>query len=329
MAACSRKVGEWGCDYPLPMGEELMAPPVRHVAVTGGTSIVGQAFTSHLEGAGVRVTRLARVQELRALKHVDAMVHLAGAGMSEGRWTDVFKAQLRASRVEEAQRLADIVAGLTNGVHTVILGSSTAYYGNRGDDICTESAPQGKGFLASLAADAEKALLSTLPTVGSVPSTSASASTGACSSPVRAVAARIGTVLSTDGGYLRQLMIPFRYRVGVRIGSGRQYVPWVTPMDTALAIAFILRSPSIAGPVNISSPYPATNGELVTLISRVLRRGAVIPIPLAALRLAFGADLVEESLLWGARALPRVLSQAGFRFAAPDLEPALRSILLA
>ena len=282
---------------------------IGHVALTGGISLIGTPLTQAIQAGGGRVSHLGRLQDVKALRDLDAVVHLGGISFSRGRRGPEFTQALRSSRVDETARLAQIIAELPQKPPVFVLGSSTYLYGNTGDAVVSDAAAAGSGFLPDLLSDAEASLAPLLD------------------AGVRVVSARVGTVLSPSAGYLQQLLLPFRFRLGGRLGSGRQYVPWITPRDAASALLHLVRSAELMGPINVVAPSPVTNHELVQLIGEILHRPPLLPLPVFALKWVFGAELVEDTLLAGVRALPKALLADGFTFTDTDLESTLRALL--
>lgn len=295
--------------------------PTR-VAVTGASGLIGTAVVGCLERAGVAVRRLVRraprpgADEARwdpsaarldpaALEGVDAVVHLAGESIAQ-RWTPAVKHELRESRVRATALLARGIAERAGQVRTFVCGSAVGFYGDRGDDLLDESSRPGSDFLGRLALEWE------------------ASADAARAAGVRVVHPRTGIVLSPRGGVLQRLLPPFRMGVGGPIGSGAQWTSWIALADMADALVFALRESSLAGPANFVAPAPVTNRELSTTLGRVLHRPALLPVPPFALKLLFGGEMVEATLLASQRAVPRALEAAGFRFRLPSLEGALR-----
>jgi uncharacterized protein (TIGR01777 family) len=242
------------------------------------------------------------------LSGVDAVVHLAGEGIAAHRWTESFKHKIRDSRVRGTRLLCETLASLSVKPAVLVSASAVGYYGDRGDEPVNESSPPGSGFLADVCQQWEAA---THP---------------ARDADIRVVNLRTGVVLSSKRGALAQMLTPFRLGLGGAIGSGRQYISWITLDDLIRVIQFALHAAALSGPANAVAPEPATNRELTKTLGRVLGRPTIFPMPAAAARLAFG-EMANEMLLGGARVEPRALSNAGFEFAYPQLEPALRHVL--
>lgn len=295
------------------------------VAVTGSTGLVGTALADSLEAAGHVVRRVVRrparagQHEIRwdptagqidttALAGVDGVVHLAGESLAAHRWTEAFKAEIRDSRVRGTRLLCDALAGLSTKPGVLVSASAVGYYGDRGEETVDESSAPGTGFLADVCREWEAATQS------------------ARDAGIRVVNLRLGVVLSPHGGALAQMLTPFKLGVGGVIGSGRQYLSWISIDDLVSAIQFALRTESLSGPVNAATPHPVANREFTKTLGGVLGRPTVFPMPAFAARLAFG-EMADEMLLGGVRVEPRALSTAGFAFQYPELESALRHLL--
>ncbi|HTZ94508.1 MAG TPA: TIGR01777 family oxidoreductase [Streptosporangiaceae bacterium] len=291
------------------------------VAITGSTGLIGTALAQDLAGSGANVIRLIRrapanAGELRwdpsapegglspdALDGVDAVVHLSGAPVASGRWTPARKQELRASRIESTSVIIRAMLAAPKPPPVLIAGSAIGWYGDTGDRTVDETAPNGSGFLAMLVRDWEAA---TAP---------------ASAAGIRVANVRSGIVLSSRGGILPRLMLPFRLGLGGKFGDGRQYISWITLSDHIRAVRFLLERSDLSGAVNLTAPAPATNAELTKALAAYLHRPALFAVPSGALRLALGE--VSTELLGSCRALPARLEQAGFTFEYPAIGPAL------
>ena len=296
--------------------------PRLHVAITGASGFIGRALEAFLTTGGHRVTRLVRrppaagevrwdpdaAADLSTLGPVDAVVHLAGEGIATARWSARRKAAIATSRQRGTANLVTSLLRLASPPAVFVAASAVGIYGDRGDEELTEASPTGSGFLAGVGREWEAA---------SAPVDAAG---------VRVVRARLGVVLSPDGGALEKMLPPFRLGLGGRLGSGRQWMSWVSLDDAIGAIHHAIFTPALCGAVNVTAPAPATNAEFTATLARVLARPAVVPVPAAALRLALG-QLADEALLAGQRVLPAALLSAGYRFRAAGLEGALRHVL--
>ncbi len=294
------------------------------VAVTGSTGLVGSALVPALAADGHAVRRVVRHAargegevfwdpaagqiDAAGLAGVEAVVHLAGENVAGRRWNEAFKRLLVESRTRGTRLLCEALTRLDPRPRVLCSASASGYYGDCGDQPVDESSPGGDGFAAHLCQEWEAA-------------TAAARDAG-----IRVVNLRIGVVLDAHGGALAKMLTPFRLGVGGVVGSGRQYVSWIALDDLVRAIGFVLAHESLVGPVNAVAPEPVTNRELTKTLGRVLRRPTVLPLPAFVARLALG-EMADEMLLGGVRAEPTALAEAGFSFAHPRLEPALRHVL--
>jgi uncharacterized protein (TIGR01777 family) len=284
-----------------------VAKPV--IAIAGSSGLIGSALAAALRAADHPVLRIVRrtpanSAELHwnpesgdfdadALAEVDAVVNLCGVNIGQRRWSGAFKQGLRDSRIAPTEVLANAVADA--GVETLINASAVGYYGNTKDRVVDENAGPGRGFLAQLCQDWEAA---TLP---------------AQYAGTRVVLARTGLVLARSGGALRRLRPLFATGLGARLGSGRQYMSWITLEDEVRALLFAIAHPSLSGPVNMTGPAPVTNAEFTTAFGRAVNRPTPLMLPGFAVRAALG-EFADEGLLIGQRAIPSALERAGFQF---------------
>ncbi|MDQ3746897.1 MAG: TIGR01777 family oxidoreductase [Acidobacteriota bacterium] len=299
------------------------------VIVTGSTGLVGRALVRSLLSDGHEVTRLVRggAQEFRApgtkavqwepekgvvdaaeLEGHDAAVHLAGDPIAEGRWDDEKKRRIRESRVKGTRLLAETLAGLSEKPRVLVSASATGFYGDRGEEVLHEESASGEDFLSEVCREWEKATLA------------------ASQAGIRVVHLRIGFVLSAEGGGLPKMLTPFKLGVGGRVGSGRQYISWLTLDELVAIIRRALEDEHLRGPVNAVAPSAVTNLEFTKTLGHVLGRPTVLPVPAFAVRLAFG-EMADAILLSSTRAVPTRLQEAGYQFAHPELEGALRHVL--
>jgi hypothetical protein len=297
--------------------------PMR-ILVTGSSGLVGSSLIPRLKTRAHDVLRAVRGKapgegevawdakegftDPRALEGIDAVVHLAGESIASGRWTEARKKRIRDSRVEGTRSIADAIARLETPRPALICASAVGIYGDRGADVVSETSPPGEDFLAGVCRDWEAACR---------PAADAGA---------RVVNVRFGVILSPAGGALAKMLPPFKLGVGGRLGSGDQFMSWVTIDDVVSAIDFALATEDIQGPVNVVAPRPVTNREFTKTLGRVLRRPTVLPVPAFVLRTLLG-EMADSLLLSGARVAPKSLEAAGFTFQHPTLEEGLRHVL--
>lgn len=293
------------------------------VAVTGSSGLIGSALLAGLRAAGhtpVAVVRggaapgditwdpRAGTIDPQAFVGVDAVVHLAGAGIGDRRWTDDYKREIHDSRTRSTNLISEALASIDGGPRILLSGSAIGIYGSRGDEVLDESSAPGSGFLAQVCLDWEAA-------------TAVAAAAG-----VRVAHLRTGIVLSPRGGALKKQLPLFKFGLGGRFGSGRQWQSWISIDDEVAAIMYLLEH-DVAGPVNLTAPNPVTNAEFTRTLAAVLHRPAVVPVPSFGPKLLLGGELAQNLLFDGQRVVPKVLLDGGFAFATPDLEGALRSLL--
>jgi len=299
------------------------------ILMTGASGLIGSAAAGALRGAGHTVDRLARPnyrQESRsALRPIrwdsvsgdldregangaDAVVHLAGASIAAGRWTAERKKILRQSRVDATRNLVTGLLQLDQRPQVLVAASAVGYYGDRGDEVLTEESAPGEGFLAQLAQDWEKE------------------AARAADFGIRTVMLRFGVILAPHGGALERMLLPFQLGLGGRLGSGRQWMSWLTLPDAVGLIRHALGNDSLQGPVNAVAHSPVTNAEFTKMLGRVLRRPTIFPVPAFALRVALG-EMADALLLSSQRVIPQKLRQLGYRFQHATLEEGLRLVL--
>ncbi|RKG52035.1 TIGR01777 family protein [Corallococcus sp. AB011P] len=295
------------------------------VAIGGASGMLGSALASFLTTGGHRVKRLVRGRanaargdiswapdkgtvDAAGLEDVDAVVHLSGANVGEGRWTDERKQEILKSRTESTRLLCETLARATRKPRVLICASAAGYYGSRGEEEVTETSASGDGFLADVTRQWEAA---TKP---------------AEDAGIRVVHLRIGVVLDARGGALAKLALATQAGGGGPVGSGRQWLSWVSLEDVLGLIQLSLFTPSIRGPLNAVSPNAVRQGELAKVLGKVLHRPAVFPLPAAVVKTVFG-QMGEETLLSSTHVLPTVAQAHGFSFLLPGLEEALRFTL--
>ncbi len=297
------------------------------VAVTGASGLIGTALLPALRAAGHRPVRLVRATpapgddavlwdpatgqiDAASLEGIGAVVHLAGAGIADKRWTPEHKAAVLDSRVQGTSLIARTIAGLATPPAVLVSGSAIGFYGDRGDEVLTEASPRGEGFLADVVVAWEAA---------AAPAEEAG---------IRVPRIRTGIVLSPDGGALKKQLPLFRLGLGGRFGKGTQWQSWISLPDEVAAILHLLDPAcTVTGPVNLTAPNPVTNRELTKTLAGVLHRPAVLPIPRFGPALLLGRELADNLLFGSQRVLPTVLEADGFAFRHATLEAALRELL--
>ena len=300
------------------------------VLVTGSTGLIGNMLVSDLRQAGHIVCRLVRREtqvERQATPEgfdvkwnpetgelggaavgADAVVNLAGASIADGRWTAERKNLLRTSRVDSTAMLVKALAKMAARPRVLVSASAIGYYGNRGDEVLTEESAPGQDFLGGLASDWE-AEARKAEVLG-----------------IRVVLARFGVILAKEGGALPKMAMPFRYGVGGRVGSGRQWMSWIALEDVIGALRLALENGVVRGPVNVVAPGPVRNVEFTAALAKVLHRPALFPAPGFALRLALG-EMAEALLLSSQRVVPEQLQRLNYRFIHGDLHAGLAATL--
>ncbi|MGH9381559.1 MAG: TIGR01777 family oxidoreductase [Thermoanaerobaculia bacterium] len=301
---------------------------IDHVVVSGGTGLIGRALVKRHIADGTRCTVLSRRQDAslpagarlavwnaktpgpwtRALDGATAVVHLAGENLASGRWTAARKRRLWNSRVDSTRLLAEVIRSADAPPPVYVQSSGVSYYGPRavGEEVDEDAGP-GDDFLSRLAIAWEEA------------------SRPLAEAGVRRVLLRTSPVLALDGGALPRMLTPFRLGLGAVLGDGRQAFPWIHLHDQVEAIRFLLADPAAAGPFNLAAPESVDNREFSKALARTLHRPCWFRVPGPMLRLLLGE--LADSLLRGQHVRPRRLTELGFEFRYPRLEPALRSLL--
>jgi len=276
-----------------------------NVAITGASGFIGCAVAAHLRGSGhiVRAVSLRAPLSPDTLAGSNAVIHLAGEPVAQ-RWTASARDKILRSRVDGTRAL--VAAMRAQPPQVLITASAVGYYGSRGDEILTESAPAADDFLGQVAAAWEKEAQTAEP-LG-----------------VRVARLRIGMVLGQKGGALARMLLPFRLGVGGRLGSGQQWMSWVHIDDLLALIAFLMKESTVRGVFNATSPFPVTNREFTRALAEAVHRPAIFPVPPFALKLMFGE--MSEVLLASQRAIPDAAQRAGFVFQHPDIFAALAQI---
>jgi len=300
------------------------------ILISGSTGFVGSALVNALQEQGHEIARLMRpgtqqgsaggagAQDIpwdpvagqfgaAAAEGADALIHLAGASIADGRWSASRKELLRTSRVDATRHLMGALAKLQRPPRAIVAASAIGYYGSRGDEALSEASAPGSDFLAGVCREWEA-------------ETARGAQFGA-----RVVILRFGIILAAHGGALPKIVMPFKLGVGGRLGDGRQWMSWVTLQEVVSIVQFALPSPALTGPVNVVSPNPVRNSEFTTVLAKTLHRPALFPAPAFALRLAVG-EMADALLLGSQRVLPSKLMDSGYTFQQPVLAGALADV---
>lgn len=294
------------------------------VAITGSHGLIGSALADRCAREGHEVIRLVRRppandREVQwdpaagtidgpSLDGVDAVVHLAGEGVAEKRWSTAQKARIRDSRVRGTTALAEALAALAAKPAVFVSGSAVGFYGARGDETLTEDSGPGSGFLADVVIEWE------------------AATTPATEAGIRVVCARTGIVLSRRGGALKRQLPLFRAGLGGRLGKGDFWMSWIGIDDEVGALLHAIATPSLAGPVNLVAPNPVTNADFTKSLGRALHRPAFLTVPAFALNVALGRELAEN-LLASQRVVPSKLEASGYQFATPTIDKAFARVV--
>lgn len=294
------------------------------IAITGATGLIGSALRPHLKSLGHEVVRVVRSNatgtdipwspaerkiDTHALDGIDAVVHLAGAGIGDKRWSDEWKRELLESRTKGTSLISEAIASADGGPKVLLSGSAIGIYGSRGDEELDEGSTPGEGFLADICVQWEQA-------------TGMAEAAGA-----RVVHLRTGIVLSAKGGALKKQLPLFKFGLGGKMGSGAQWQSWISIDDEVAAISHLLTAET-SGAVNLTAPKPVTNAEFTDTLGEVLHRPTFLPIPKFGPKLLLGGELADNLLFTGQKVLPRVLEgDTAFTFQHPDLATALHALL--
>jgi uncharacterized protein (TIGR01777 family) len=293
------------------------------IAVTGSSGLIGSALVPHLRAAGHEVQRVVRrassapdeitwdpakgTIDLAALNGVDGVVHLAGAGVGDHRWSDDYKREILNSRVDSTNTIVRAMQQVEHRPRVLVSASAIGWYGDTGDRIVDETAPAGSGFLADVVRAWE------------------GASQVAVESGIRVVNPRTGLVVAKSGGAWARMFPLFKLGLGGKLGNGKQYWSWISLRDEVCALQFLLEQEHLSGPVNLTGPTPVTNAEVTSVMGHVLGRPTLLPAPAFALKAALGEFSTE--VLGSTRVVPAVLEQAQFRFQDSTIESAIRTAL--
>ncbi|MGA8741093.1 MAG: TIGR01777 family oxidoreductase [Terracidiphilus sp.] len=296
------------------------------IILSGASGMLGSALRRALDSRKVPTIQLLRraptgegqlqwnpgaeraIENPSPLEGAAAAIHLSGASIGAHRWTEAYRRELAGSRIDSTHRLAKVLAALRTPPRSFLVASAIGIYGDRGDEVLSESSAAGTGFLAELCRQWE------------------AASEPAVQAGIRVVYLRFGVVLGPGQGALQQMLPPFRVGLGARLGNGRQWMSWIGLADVIAAMLFALDHTALSGPLNMTAPNPVTNAEFTQALGRQLHRPAFLAVPAFAMRMIFG-QMANEALLASARVQPAKLLSAGFRFSLPEIEEALKAAL--
>lgn len=303
-----------------------MSEKKKRILISGASGLIGSAMRRAAQERGMDVTALVRRHREvvggtiywnpsrpdaaihpMGVEGFDAVFHFSGANVAR-RWTEPYKREMVVSRVGSTQALCEALAQARRPPAVVVCASAIGIYGDRGDEVLTEASAPGSGFLAETCVAWEKA------------------ADKARAAGIRVAHARFGVVLSRRGGALRKMLPAFRLGLGGKIGSGQQWMSWISIRDTVRALIFLAEGDDLAGPFNLTAPQPVTNAEFTKKLGAAVHRPAWLDVPAGMLRMAFGAAMANETLLASERVLPQRLEEAGFRFEDGELGAALRAL---
>jgi uncharacterized protein (TIGR01777 family) len=295
------------------------------ILISGASGLVGRALAGVLRAQGHQVARLVRpgstasaddiswdpsaaTVDVSAMEGADAVVHLSGASVAGGRWTPARKALLRSSRIDTTRVLVDALASLRQKPRVFVCASAIGCYGDRGDEILTESSAIGTDFLSLVVREWE------------------AEAARAEVSGIRTVELRFGVILSAEGGALAAMLRPFKFGMGGRLGSGKQWMSWISLEDAVGVVCSAITDVQLTGPLNVVAPNPLRNAEFTRITAAVLHRPAIFAAPAFALRIALG-EMADGLLLASLRVMPERLLATGYQFRSPEFELALRALL--
>lgn len=296
---------------------------MTRIAITGSSGLIGGALQEHLARNGHEVIRIRRGNDSDpsamwnpdagwfrpgALEGVEAVIHLAGAGIADKRWNERRKAELLGSRVNGTKLLVDHLATLTKRPGVLVSASAVGFYGSRGSEELTEASAAGDGFLPEICVAWEREAMR------------------ASELGIRTVTLRTGVVLTKKGGALAKMLPPFKMGMGGRLGDGKAYFPWVSLEDIAGIFEHVLTA-DVSGPVNAVGPAPVTNAEFTKALGKAIRRPTLLPVPTLGLKVLYGTGITEETLLTSQRVIPAALQASGYAFKHRTVEEALAAAL--
>jgi len=295
------------------------------IAITGSSGFIGTALTKSLQADGHRVIRVVRrpvesgelairwdpdggTIDAKGLEGLDGVVHLAGAGIGDKRWNEERKRVILESRTKGTRLLTEALAGLDAKPPVLVSGSAMGYYGERGDEVCTEETPAGDVFLSEICVAWE------------------AAAQPAVDAGIRVPFLRTGIVLDPHGGVLKRLLLLFKAALGGKLGSGRQWWSWISLDDQIAAMRWLLEN-DVAGPVNLTAPEPVTNEVFTKALGAALHRPTFLAVPSFGPKLLLGSDMAQQLLFISERVVPAVLEREGFTFTHRTIDDALASML--
>lgn len=296
------------------------------VLISGASGLVGKALQKVLRNDGDEVYVLVRNKkdlapntifwdpqngliDIAALEGFDAVVNLAGESIAAGRWTKERKKAILDSRVDSTKTLVDAFIRLKRPPKVLVNASAVGFYGDRGDEVCTEDTASGTGFLADVCRQWE------------------AAAAPAAEHGIRTVFLRTGVVLSPEGGAFAKMLPPFKLGVGGKLGSGEQYMSWISLDDEVGIIIYAIKNDDVSGPVNAVAPEPVRNSEFTAVLGKALNRPTFFGVPAFMLRFLLGDEMADEVLLGSTRAEPKKITQSGYVYAHPDLGSAVNYLL--
>lgn len=286
--------------------------PQKTIAVSGASGLVGSHLCAQLRAQGHTIVAISRSffasPAPSLLDGCDAVIHLAGAGISDHRWNRSYKDLIRSSRVQSTVAVSRAMAKCVQKPRVFVCASAVGIYGDRGDEVLTEDSGTGVGFLPDVARAWEAAC------------------EPARDAGVRVVNMRFGVILAREGGVLSKMLPPFKWGLGGPMGSGKQWMSWVAIQDVVGAIQFAISHEELHGPVNVVAPNSMCNADFAKALGHALHRPACIPVPAVVLRLAMG-EMADALLLSSQRVVPSVLKKSGFNFQFPEIEAALKACL--
>jgi uncharacterized protein (TIGR01777 family) len=295
------------------------------ILISGSSGLIGSSLIPFLNDQGNEIVRLVRDKKIidnssiywnpalealsaDAIENFQVVIHLAGENIASRRWTKKQKVKIYNSRIKSTRLLVEKLKNLKKPPELLICASATGYYGDRGEELLTETSSKGKGFLADLVWEWEK-------------NASIAKDNG-----IRVVSLRMGVVLSGNGGALKKILLPFKMGLGTIVGNGQQYMPWISIDDVNTIIDFIIRNESISGAINVVAPKPVTNYEYSKALGNALSRPVFFKAPASILKLAFG-EMAEQLVLSSSKVLPKVLTDHGFSFLHANIDQSLTALL--